>query len=53
MNLQDSDQKSAIDQNKIQQFMNKAVQDIAGSSTAVLVIVGEIQCSTFNSSSIL
>jgi 2-polyprenyl-3-methyl-5-hydroxy-6-metoxy-1,4-benzoquinol methylase len=41
MNLQDSDQKSAIDQNKIQQFMNKAVQDIAGSSTAVLVIVGE------------
>jgi SAM-dependent methyltransferase len=41
MNLQDSNQKSAIDQNKIQQFMNKAVQDIAGSSTAMLVIIGE------------
>jgi SAM-dependent methyltransferase len=28
------------DQNKIQQFMNKAIQDIAGSSTAMLVIIG-------------
>jgi hypothetical protein len=33
--------KNAIDQNKIQQFMNKAVGDIAGSSTAMLVILGE------------
>ena len=33
--------KNAIDQNKIQQFMNKAVGDIAGSSTAMLVIIGE------------
>jgi SAM-dependent methyltransferase len=30
-----------IDQNKIQEFMNKAVGDIAGSSTAMLVIIGE------------
>jgi SAM-dependent methyltransferase len=41
MNLQESNQKNAIDQNKIQQFMNKAVVDIAGSSTAMLVIIGE------------
>ena len=33
--------RNAIDQNKIQQFMNKAVGDIAGSSTAMLVIIGE------------
>jgi hypothetical protein len=33
--------RKAIDQNKIQQFMNKAVGDIAGSSTAMLVIIGE------------
>ena len=33
--------QNAIDQNKIQQFMNKAVGDIAGSSTAMLVIIGE------------
>ena len=32
--------QNAIDQNKIQQFMNKAVGDIAGSSTAMLVIIG-------------
>jgi hypothetical protein len=32
--------QKTIDQNKIQQFMNKAVQDIAGSSTAMLVIIG-------------
>ena len=32
--------QNTIDQNKIQQFMNKAVQDIAGSSTAMLVIIG-------------
>ena len=41
MNLQESNQKNTIDQNKIQQFMNKAVSDIAGSSTAMLVIIGE------------
>jgi hypothetical protein len=33
--------QDTIDQNKIQQFMNKAVADIAGSSTAMLVIIGE------------
>jgi len=33
--------QNAIDQNKIQQFINKAVGDIAGSSTAMLVIIGE------------
>jgi hypothetical protein len=33
--------KNVIDQNKIQQFMNKAVGDIVGSSTAMLVIIGE------------
>ena len=32
--------QNVIDQNKIQQFMNKAVGDIAGSSTAMLVIIG-------------
>jgi 2-polyprenyl-3-methyl-5-hydroxy-6-metoxy-1,4-benzoquinol methylase len=32
--------QNVIDQNKIQQFMNKAVVDIAGSSTAMLVIIG-------------
>jgi SAM-dependent methyltransferase len=42
MNRQEAKQKqNAIDQNKIQQFMNKAVGDIAGSSTAMLVIIGE------------
>jgi 2-polyprenyl-3-methyl-5-hydroxy-6-metoxy-1,4-benzoquinol methylase len=41
MSQQEADQKNAIDQNKIQQFMNKAVGDIAGSSTAMLVIIGE------------
>ncbi|MEZ0268843.1 MAG: methyltransferase domain-containing protein [Nitrososphaeraceae archaeon] len=40
MNRQDPKQ-NAIDQNKIQQFMNKAVGDIAGGSTAMLVIIGE------------
>src|ERR687885_1234494 len=34
-------QKNMIDQNKIQQFMNKAIGDIAGSSTAMLIIIGE------------
>jgi hypothetical protein len=34
-------QKNGIDQNKIQQFMNKAIGDIAGSSTAILIIIGE------------
>jgi hypothetical protein len=33
--------KNTTDQNKIQQFMNKVVGDIAGSSTAMLVILGE------------
>jgi SAM-dependent methyltransferase len=33
--------QNAIDQNKVQQFMNKVVADIAGSSTAMLVIIGE------------
>jgi SAM-dependent methyltransferase len=32
--------QNGIDQNKIQQFMNKAVGDIAASSTAMLVIIG-------------
>jgi hypothetical protein len=32
--------ENTIDQIKIQKFMNKAVQDIAGSSTAMLVIIG-------------
>jgi 2-polyprenyl-3-methyl-5-hydroxy-6-metoxy-1,4-benzoquinol methylase len=32
--------ENTIDQNRIQQFINKAVQDIAGSSTAMLVIIG-------------
>ena len=32
--------QNVIDQNKIQQFMNKAVGDIAGNSTAMLVIIG-------------
>lgn len=42
MNRQEAKQKqNAIDQNKIQQFMNKAVGDIAGGSTAMLVIIGE------------
>ena len=40
MSQQEANQ-NAIDQNKIQQFMNKAVGDIAGSSTAILVIIGE------------
>jgi len=35
-----SQTQNIIDQNKIQQFMNKAVGDIAGSSTAMLVIIG-------------
>jgi SAM-dependent methyltransferase len=33
--------QSGIDQNKIQQFMSKVVGDIAGSSTVMLVIIGE------------
>ncbi|MFB5620962.1 MAG: hypothetical protein ACE5RC_07530, partial [Nitrosopumilus sp.] len=33
--------KNSIDENKIHNFMNKAVQDIASSSTAMLVILGE------------
>src|SRR5919204_6051346 len=40
MSQQEANQNT-IDQNKIQQFMNKAVGDIAGSSTAMLVIIGE------------
>ena len=32
--------QNVIDQHKMQQFMNKAVGDIAGSSTAMLVIIG-------------
>src|SRR5207244_12159521 len=36
-----SQQAQGIDQNKIQQFMKKAVGDIAGSSNAMLVIIGE------------
>jgi len=35
------EKKNTIDRNKIQQFMNKAIGDIAGSSTSVLVIIGE------------
>ena len=34
-------QKNTIDQSKIQQFMNKAIGDIAGSSTSMLIIIGE------------
>ena len=30
-----------INNPKVQEFMNKAIQDIAGSSTAMLVILGE------------
>jgi SAM-dependent methyltransferase len=41
MSGQEANQKNALDQNKIQKFMNKAVADIAGSSTAMLVIIGE------------
>src|SRR5919109_1681239 len=41
MSQQEANQKNAIDQNKIQQFMNKAIGDIAGSSTAMLIIIGE------------
>lgn len=33
--------KQNVDQSKIQQFMNKVVGDIAGASTAMLVILGE------------
>lgn len=40
MTQQEANQNT-VDQNKIQQFMNKAVGDIAGSSTAMLVIIGE------------
>ena len=43
MNTKTSVSKQAqnvIDQHKMQQFMNKAVGDIAGSSTAMLVIIG-------------
>jgi hypothetical protein len=40
MSQQEANQ-NAIDQNKIQLFMNKAIGDIAGSSTAMLVIIGE------------
>jgi SAM-dependent methyltransferase len=38
---QQETKQNTIDQNKIQQFMNKAVGDIAGGSTAILVIIGE------------
>ena len=44
MSEQEVDQNTTatiIDQNKIQQFMNKVVGDIAGGSTAMLVILGE------------
>lgn len=34
-------QSTNIDESKIQNFMNKVIQDIAGSSTAMLVILGE------------
>ena len=34
-------QKNTIDKNKIQQFMNKAIGDIAGGSTSMLIIIGE------------
>src|ERR687886_332299 len=34
-------QKNTIDQNKMQQFMNKAIGDIAGGSTSMLIIIGE------------
>ncbi|MFL6408773.1 MAG: hypothetical protein ACJ71F_17130 [Nitrososphaeraceae archaeon] len=40
MSQQEANQ-NAIDQNKIQLFMNKAIGNIAGSSTAMLVIIGE------------
>jgi hypothetical protein len=33
-------QNNDINESKIQDFMNKAIQDIAGSSTAMLVILG-------------
>ena len=32
---------NTIDQNKMQKFMNKIVNDVAGTSTAMLVIIGE------------
>jgi hypothetical protein len=32
---------NSIDQNKIQRFMNKAIGDIASSSTSMLIIIGE------------
>jgi hypothetical protein len=38
---QQTQKNNSIDQNKIQQFMNKAIGDIAGSSTAMLIIIGE------------
>jgi hypothetical protein len=43
MSQQEANQ-NAIDQNKIQLFMNKAIGDIAGSSTAMLVIIGDLAC---------
>ena len=33
--------QNTIDQNEVQQFMNKAIGDVAGSSTAILIIIGE------------
>ena len=33
--------KQNIDQNKIQEFMNKAIGDIASSSSTMLIILGE------------
>jgi len=38
MNKQIND--NSINESKIHEFMNKAIQDIAGSSTAMLVIRG-------------
>ncbi len=38
---QQTQKNNSIDQNKILQFMNKAIGDIAGSSTAMLIIIGE------------
>src|SRR5919201_4085355 len=38
---QQTQKNNSIDQNKTLQFMNKAIGDIAGSSTAMLIIIGE------------
>ena len=40
-NLLNQQLKNNFNESKIQEFMNKAIQDIAGSSTAMLVILGE------------